>query len=115
MCTPILGKQEVCVGGSWELNLLHGLRLLRRLGPVRSASALTFAGVLARVLLVTAALALAVVLTFAGVLRKVLFVGCNRNTGNCRGTRGRFGLAGKSLGVETSGGAAEKAGEGRGQ
>jgi hypothetical protein len=42
---------------------------------------LTFAGILACVLFVAAALALAVVLTFAGVLGQVLLIGCNHDTG----------------------------------
>jgi hypothetical protein len=67
------------------------------------------------VLLVAAALAFAVVLTFAGVLRKVFLAGCSQHTSERQGTGGRFGVSGNRLGVETSGGAAEKAGEGRGQ
>jgi hypothetical protein len=76
---------------------------------------LTLAGILARVLLVAAALALAVVLTFAGVLGQVLLIGCNHDTGEWGGTGSRFGVSGYRLSVETYGSAAEKAGEGRGE
>jgi hypothetical protein len=76
---------------------------------------LTLAGILARVLLVAAALALAVVLTFAGVLGQVLLIGCNHDTGEWRGTGSRFGVSGYRLSVETDGSAAEKASEGRGE
>jgi hypothetical protein len=76
---------------------------------------LTLAGILARVLAVTAALALAVVLTFAGVLGEVLLIGCNHDTGDWRRTGSRFGVSGNGLCVETDGSAAEKASEGRGE
>jgi hypothetical protein len=76
---------------------------------------LTLAGVLAGVLFVAAALALAVVLTFAGVLGQVLLIGCDHDTGECRGTGSRFGVSGYRLSVETDGSAAEKASEGRGE
>jgi hypothetical protein len=85
------------------------------LGTVRSASALTFAGILAGVLFVAAALALAVVLTLAGVLGEVLVIGCNHDTGEWGGTGSRFGVSGYRLSVETDGSAAEKASEGRGE
>ena len=95
-----------------ELSLLHGLGLL---GTVRSASALTFAGILAGVLFVAAALALAVVLTLAGVLGQILLVGRDHDTGECGGTGSRFGVSGYRLSVETDGSAAEKASKGRGE
>src|SRR6201987_5423331 len=107
--------QEVRVEGSWDLNLLHGLGLLRRLGSIRGASTLTLAGILARVLLVAAALALAIVLSFAGVLGQVLLIGCYRDTGKRGGAGSRFRVSGNRLGVETGSGAAKKAGESCGQ
>jgi hypothetical protein len=95
---------------------LHGVGLaLWRLRTIGGAGALTLAGILPRMLLVAAALALAVVLTLAGVLRQILLIGRDHDTSKCGGAGGRFRVSGNRLGVETGSGAAKKAGESRGQ
>jgi hypothetical protein len=66
-------------------------------------------------LFVATSLAFAVVLSLAGVLGQVLLISCHHDTGECRRTGVRFGVAGDWLGVESGSGSAEKACEGRGK
>src|ERR1700756_3479172 len=95
---------------------LHESRLgFRRLGAIGGTGALALAGVLAPVLLVSAALALAIVLPFAGVLWELLPFRRNHHAGYCRGVCRSLGAARSRLGVQTGGGAAKEASKCRGQ